>query len=189
MITRAGRKIILPLVGHELAMSDVTIGYLTSLSFLLDAVFFPVAGYMMDKLGRLSACFSSLLTMALALLCIPMFGLSTPIFWIASIYLGCGNGLSSGVLLTIGADIAPLEPTHRGAFLGIFRALTDSGELVGPLLVGRLSDSFGVEGSAFLLSLVAFVGALSVGLVPETKNFQQELQEQTSRVVIGAPAE
>ena len=49
-----------------------------------------------------------------------------------------GNGLSNGWVQTVGADIAPRDT--RAEFLGIWNFLHGSGLMVGPLLVGSVSQ-------------------------------------------------
>ena len=50
--------------------------------------------------------------------------------------LAVGNGLSSGILLTLGADVAP--KTNPAPFLGSWRTLTDAGGAATPLLVSGI---------------------------------------------------
>jgi hypothetical protein len=75
--------------------------------------------------------------------------------------LGVGNGLSSGILLTLGADVAP--KTDPAPFLGSWRTLTDAGGAVAPLLVSgiaaaaSLAVASGVMGAIGLLGALAFV--------------------------------
>lgn len=52
---------------------------------------------------------------------------------LAAIIIGLGNGWGSGLLMTLGADIAP--PQARSVFLGLWMLLTDIGSLAGPVLV------------------------------------------------------
>ena len=75
--------------------------------------------------------------------------------------LGVGNGLSSGILMTLGADLAP-QP-DPAPFLGSWRTLTDTGGAFAPVLVtlltavGSLSIATGVVGAIGLLGAAAFV--------------------------------
>jgi MFS family permease len=61
--------------------------------------------------------------------------------------LGFGNGIGSGILMTLGAEVAP--PAARSQFLGIWRLCADSGNAGGPLVV----------------SAVAALGSLAAGIV------------------------
>ena len=47
--------------------------------------------------------------------------------------MGFGNGIGSGILMTLGADVAP--PETRSQFLGVWRLCADSGSAGGPLVV------------------------------------------------------
>ncbi|MGH7293219.1 MAG: MFS transporter, partial [Myxococcota bacterium] len=75
--------------------------------------------------------------------------------------LGVGNGLSSGILLTLGADVAPRA--DPAPFLGSWRTLTDAGGAISPLLVSgitavsSLSIATGFVGGVALLGALAFL--------------------------------
>jgi MFS family permease len=75
--------------------------------------------------------------------------------------LGVGNGLSSGILLTLGADVAP--KADPAPFLGSWRTLSDAGGAVSPLLVSAitavssLAIGTGVMGVIGLLGAAAFL--------------------------------
>lgn len=52
---------------------------------------------------------------------------------VAAGLLGVGNGIGSGILMTVGSDVAP--PVGRAQFLGVWRLLQDVGGAAGPLVV------------------------------------------------------
>ena len=70
--------------------------------------------------------------------------------------MGLGNGIGSGTMMTLGADLAP-APGH-GEFLGVWRLIGDVGSTGGPLVVGALADAVGLALAAFGL---AGVGVLA----------------------------
>ena len=72
--------------------------------------------------------------------------------------MGVGNGLTSGLVLTLAADAAPGE--QRGQFLGAFRLWADSGTLAGPLLVSA------VAAVAALVPAVLVIGAVAWSPAP-----------------------
>ncbi len=53
-----------------------------------------------------------------------------------AVITGIGNGLSSGIIVAFGADMAPNDASSKSTFLGYFRLFADLGELLGPLIVG-----------------------------------------------------
>ena len=164
---RSAKSILIPLIGAEVVGLDVkTIGFVLSISSILDTSMFLPAGLLMDNWGRKAAIIPSFMIQAggMALLT-TVDGFSS--FLIASCVIGFGNGIGSGSMLTISADLAP--PKHRGEFLGLWSVLGDTGRIGTSVLVG---------GAASLLSLtfaawsICGVGLLAVYLfafhVPET---------------------
>jgi MFS family permease len=66
--------------------------------------------------------------------------------------MGFGNGIGSGLILTIGADASPRN--GRTEFLGIWRVITDTGGGCGPLLLS------GITAIASLASGIVAIGSL-----------------------------
>lgn len=165
---RSGRMLLLPLIGIELELSSPLIGLLVGLSTGADLLVSPISGPLMDRRGRLASIIPSFSLMAVgfAVLALASSG------WIvaaAAIILGVGNGLSAGLLLTLGSDLAP--PGNEGPFLGRFGALGDIGRLVGPLLVGGLGRALGLNAAAATLAVVTVVAlGVMVVFVGETRD-------------------
>jgi MFS family permease len=92
-------------------------------------------------------------------------------FWTlagAGVVIGLGNGLGSGSMMTLGADLAPEGAT--GEFLGIWRLIGDSGAVIGPLTVGVIADSLGLTNGAYALAGAGFASSLILlFLVKETR--------------------
>src|SRR5690606_6369228 len=86
----------------------------------------------MDAFGRLWIGIPAMLTMGLAMALLPLTTTVAAFAWVA-VLLGLGNGMSSGILMTLGADVAP--PGERAQFLGIWRVFQDGGAAAGPLVV------------------------------------------------------
>jgi MFS family permease len=132
---------------------------------------FVPAGVLMDKFGRKAAAVPSFTIMAVGMACIPL----TYDFWTlmaASVVIGLGNGLGSGTMMTLGADLAP--PGATGEFLGLWRLIGDTGGVSGPLVVGVLADLVGLVFTALVLSGIglASAGMLAV-LVRETRRKEE----------------
>nr|BFF11844.1 hypothetical protein GCM10025699_31470 [Microbacterium flavescens] len=71
--------------------------------------------------------------------------------------LGVGNGLSSGILLTLGADVAP--KTDPAPFLGSWRTLTDAGGAVSPLIVSAIAAAASLAVATGVVGVIGLVGA------------------------------
>ncbi len=164
---RSGRDIVIPLFGADmLGLSVAEIGLIMGLGSALDMSLFYPAGYIMDRFGRKFAYVPSFLIQSVGMALIPLTGG----FWgllMATGLIGLGNGLGSGTMMTLGADLAP--PDSRGEFLGIWRLIGDGGSSSGSLVVGSLADILGLSLATFAIAGVGLVASAMLGmLVPET---------------------
>lgn len=169
---RSGRNIVVPLYGADvLGLSIQSVGWVMSISSLIDALMFFPAGVIMDRFGRKYAYVSCFLIQGVGMALIPLTG-SFATLTIATSLIGFGNGLGSGTMMTLGADLAPRDA--MGEFLGVWRLIGDSGALGGPLLVGSLADLLSLTPA---ILAIAAIGMLSAGIlgffVPETLHQQR----------------
>lgn len=164
---RAGRAIIIPLYAANVIGLDVrTIGIIISIAAAIDMLLFYPTGIIMDRYGRKFAIVPSFFLQAVGMFLVPFTGSFMELLTAATL-IGFGNGLGSGVMMTLGADLAPED--SRGEFLGIWRLIGDSGFTGAPLLVGGIAGLIGLPMSAWALSgsgiIAVFIFLL---LVPET---------------------
>jgi MFS family permease len=161
MTVREGRNVVVPLIGDELGLSATAVGALVAIGTGADLVLFPIAGWLMDRFGRLYS-----IVPAFSLLGIGMFvlGLSdtTTGAVVAGVIMGFGNGMSAGTMLTLGGDLAPRD---AGPFLAALGMMQDGGAVIGPILVGWLADSVGLAESALVLAVVMFVAIAWIVIV------------------------
>ena len=164
---RAGRQIIVPLYASRVLGLDVAqIGAIVSISSAVDMSLFLPAGILMDKLGRKYASVPSFLVMAVGMAMIP-FTTNYVGMLAATCVIGFGNGIGSGTMMTLGADLAPREAT--GEFLGVWRLIGDVGSTGGPLVVGGLADvATAVTASAALGLMVSSLTLSGVGVLAAT---------------------
>jgi len=129
---RGARLTVLPLWGEYLGLEASTTSLIFGLAGAVDMVLFYPAGKIMDHLGRLWIGIPSMIIMALSMFLLPF----TQSVWSMSVVaaiMGFGNGISTGVLMTIGSDLAPEH--GRAQFLAMWRVLQDGGMSLGPLAV------------------------------------------------------
>lgn len=164
---RAGRKVLIPLFGSQLLGLDaLAVGLIVSLSGLIDMLMFYPAGWLMDRRGRKHAIVPSFLIMGLGLLLVP-FTTGFGSLLAAGLLIGLGNGVGSGTMMTLGADLAP--PDATGEFLGLWRMIGDAGMVGGPLLVGTVAQVTTLGASATAVAMVAVAASGWFALrVPET---------------------
>lgn len=164
---RRGCHIIIPLYADEVVgLSTQQVRSVVMVSSAVDMSMFPIAGFMMDRFGRRFATVPGICIFATGMVLMPFTGSFTWLL-LAAVLMRLGNGIASGTMMTLGADLAPREGT--GEFLGLWRLTGDFGGSAGPVVVGNLADLFGLSYSGFALG---GIGYLAVGiflwLVPET---------------------
>lgn len=164
---RAGRQLLIPLYGQSLGLDVAEVGTIVSIAAALDvAMFFP-AGLTMDRFGRKVAAVPSFTVMAMGMALLTLAGDYRGLL-VAAAIIGFGNGLGSGTMMTLGADLAP--PGAVGEFLGFWRLIGDAGQAGGPLVVGAAYEAFGPPATALLLCGIGVAAALTLALlVRETR--------------------
>jgi MFS family permease len=157
---RSGRQIIVPLYGATvIGLSAAEVGTIISISAVIDMSLFLPAGMLMDRLGRKYATIPSFIVMAIGMALLP-FTSSFITLLAATAVMGLGNGLGSGTMMTLGADLAPKEAA--GEFLGLWRLVGDTGQMGGPIVVGGVADLIGLAPAALVL---AGIGVLAAGTI------------------------
>jgi MFS family permease len=71
--------------------------------------------------------------------------------------IGLGNGIGSGMVMTLGADNSPRQ--GRAHFLGVWRLMTDVGSTCGPALLSLLTASSTLAAGIAAIGLLAFAAA------------------------------
>ncbi len=166
-LIRQGRGTIIPLYGADILGLDVdTIGYIVSIAAAIDMSLFLPTGWIMDRLGRKVAIVPAFAIMAAGMAVVPLAGSAAGLTLAASL-MGLGNGLSSGAMLTVGADLAPKD--GRGEFLGVWRFIGDVGATGGPLVVGGVADVLTLPAAALFVAMSGLLASVIFVLrVPET---------------------
>jgi MFS family permease len=164
---RSGRQLIIPLYGaYALNLTSGSIGTIITAAATVDMLLFIPAGWVMDRFGRKVASVPSFAIMAVGMASIPLAHSFIGLFVAASV-IGLGNGIGSGAMMTLGADLAP--PDAIGEFLGLWRFVGDAGQAGGPLVVGIVADALGLVATTFVLAGIGVVAAVILSvLVRET---------------------
>jgi MFS family permease len=159
---RAGRHVVIPIYAADVIGLDVrSVGMVLSISSALDMAMFYPAGWIMDRFGRKFASVPSFLVQALGMALVPLSSSFYGLLLATSI-LGLGNGIGSGTMMTLGADLAPREA--RGEFLGLWRLIGDLGFTGGPLAVGSMASALGLHAAAFAMAGVGGVAVVILTL-------------------------
>ncbi|GHS89489.1 MFS transporter [Actinomycetota bacterium] len=143
---RSSRQVVLPLWSEHLGLAPATTSLVFGLSGAVDMLLFYPAGKVMDRRGRLWVAVPSMLVLGASIAVLPATSTLAGLAAVAMV-MGLGNGIGSGILMTLGADVAPAQ--GRAQFLGIWRVFQDVGAAAGPLVV----------------SAGAALGSLALGIV------------------------
>ncbi|MCT9820394.1 MFS transporter [Microbacterium sp. W1N] len=157
---RSARQVVLPLWGVSIGLDAQTIALVVGISGAIDFALFYASGQVMDRFGRLWAALPAMVLMGTGFLALALtHDLDQAAMWFAmfAAVLGVGNGLSSGILLTLGADVAP--QSEPAAFLGSWRTLSDAGGAVAPLLVSGIAALFSLSIATAAMGVVGLLGA------------------------------
>lgn len=156
---RSARQVVLPLWGVSIGLDATTIAIVVGVSGAIDFALFYASGQVMDRFGRLWAALPSMVLMGAGFLALAFtHDLVNAAMWFAmfAAVLGVGNGLSSGILLTLGADVAPHD--DPAPFLGSWRTLTDAGGAVAPLLVAGIAAVSSLAVATGAVGMLGFLG-------------------------------
>ncbi|PRB12871.1 MULTISPECIES: MFS transporter [unclassified Microbacterium] len=158
---RSARQVLLPLWGLSLGLDASTIALVVGVSGAIDFALFYASGQVMDRFGRLWAAMPAMVLMGAGFLALSFtHDLDASVLWFGmfAAMLGVGNGLSSGILLTLGADVAPKR--EPAAFLGSWRTLTDAGGAVAPLMISGVIAVASLPVAAAAIGVVGLLGAV-----------------------------
>jgi MFS family permease len=153
---RASRQAIIPLWADHLLLAPSVASLIYGLAGGIDMLVFYPAGQVMDRKGRGWVAVPSMLVMGLALLLMPLTQGPYTLMLAAGL-LGFGNGIGSGLIMTLGADHAPRA--GRAHFLGLWRLMSDIGATCGPALLSFLVATSSLAAAIAVTGVVALAAA------------------------------
>ncbi len=157
---RASRQVVIPLWADHLGLTPSVAALIYGLSGGIDMLVFYPAGKLMDRKGRRWVAVPSMLIMGAALLLTPL-AQTTGALLLAALVIGFGNGIGSGLIMTIGADQSPR--VGRAHFLGLWRLMSDLGASAGPALLSLLAATLTLGSGIALAGVLALAAAAQLG--------------------------
>lgn len=157
---RSARQVVLPLWGISIGLDAHTISLVVGVAGAIDFALFYASGQVMDRFGRLWAVLPSMLLMGAGFVALAFtHELPDAAMWFAmfAAVIGVGNGLSSGILMTLGADVAP---QHEPApFLSSWRTMNDAGGATAPVIFSLLAAVASIGFATGAMGVIALFGA------------------------------
>ncbi|MFZ2965282.1 MAG: MFS transporter [Rhodoglobus sp.] len=158
---RASRQVILPLWAVSIGVADTDAAVVIGIAGGVDFALFYLSGYIMDRFGRLWTAVPSMIGLGLGHLALAFtHDLPDNVMWfiVAAMVLSLANGLGSGILMTLGADLA--EPANPAPFLGAWRFTGGLGGAGAPLLLSAITAAASLAIGAGTLGVLGLVGAV-----------------------------
>jgi MFS family permease len=153
---RATRQAVIPLWADHLGLQPSVASLIYGLAGGVEMLVFYPAGKAMDQKGRRWVAVPSMIIMGIPLLLMPFTqGASTLL--LAAAVVGFGNGIGSGMVMTLGADHSPRS--GRAHFLGVWRLMSDIGSSCGPALLSFLAATLSLGAGIAVTGLIAFAAA------------------------------
>ena len=152
---RSTRQSIVPLWADSQGIDAATISLIYGVSAGVDMLLFYPGGAIMDRFGRVFVAVPAMLVLGLGFLLLPLTHNPLGVGLVAAL-MGLGNGISAGVVMTLGADAAPAA--DRAQFIGGWRVCSDLGAASGPLVVSAVSAVAPLAAAAVTMGLLTWGG-------------------------------
>ena len=157
---RASRAVILPLWAVSIGLDEAHTAIIIGIAGAIDFALFYTSGQIMDRWGRLASALPSMLGLGLGHLVLSItHDVPANVEWFigAAMFMSLANGLGSGILMTLGADLA--DKKNPAPFLGAWRFTGSLGSAGAPLLVSALTAAVSLSLAAGVLGVLGLVGA------------------------------
>ena len=163
------RASILPIfITEELNSTTAVVGYGLALSAVVQGLILLKAGRYSDEKGRRAASIIGAQVVLLGVLLLT-FSVHVWMYLLAMAILGFGGAFIS---ITPASIVGDVIKGKGGKVIAIFQMAGDAGMMVGPIIIGAVSDFYSYR-TAFGLSAAIFVIALVlVYQIPETRNVE-----------------
>ncbi|RXZ50963.1 MFS transporter [Agromyces fucosus] len=157
---RVSRTVMLPLWSVSIDMPAEQAALVIGISGTLDFALFYASGQLMDRFGRLWSAIPGMIGMAAGHIALAFtHDLPSNALWftVIAVWLGLANGITSGIIMTLGADLAPKQ--NPAPFLGAFRMIGDTGGAGAPLLIAAVTSIASIMAANVVVGVLGLAGA------------------------------
>jgi len=158
--SRSLRAGLLPLWAEHVGLSASTTSLIFAAAAAVDIAFFVPSGWLMDRHGRFVVAVPVVATAALGCALLPLATTAVTVGGVM-VLMAMGNGLGSGIVMTLGADTAPTQ--SRAQYLGGWRLCGDLGGTGGALMVGAVAAVAPLAVASVVMGGAAALGTVWVG--------------------------
>jgi MFS family permease len=152
---RSTRQTIVPLWAEAQGIDAATTSLIFGISAGVDMLLFYPGGVIMDRFGRVWVAVPSMIILGLGFVLLPLSSGAVTVGLVAAL-MGLGNGISAGIVMTLGADASPSNA--RAQFLGGWRLCSDFGNALGPLVISAVSLIAPLAAAALSMGALTWLG-------------------------------
>jgi MFS family permease len=184
---RAARQTVLPLWAEHLGLSAEQTSLIFGIASAVDMSLFYPSGKVMDRQGRLFIAVPAMLIMGASMMALPL-AHGAVMLTVLAMLMSVGNGIGSGIMMTLGADVAPAE--GRLPFLSVWRVMSDVGNAAGPVVVSVVATLSSL--AAGIVTIGALGPLASAGLtwwVPRYSTFATRRMVRAHRARSASPSQ
>ena len=156
MLVRASRDALLPLWATAIGLDAAQTSLVFAASSFVDLTLFYLGGSIMDRLGRRAVAVPAMVIMGTCFGLLPLAATGIGLGAVA-LGLGLGNGISAGVVMTLGSDASPA--VGRTQFLAGWRLTTGIGGALGPVMISALAAAASLSVAAIAVAALGWLGA------------------------------
>ena len=157
---RTSRQVILPLWAVSIGVGDSETALIIGIAGGVDFALFYFSGQIMDRYGRLASALPSMIGLGVGHLVLAFsHDLPGNVVWFITVamFLSLANGIGSGILMTLGADLA--DKRNPAPFLGAWRFTGDLGGASAPLLISAVTAVASLAVATASMGVLGLVGA------------------------------
>ncbi len=157
---RASRQVVVPLWAVSIGVSDANTALIIGIAGGLDFALFYTTGQIMDRWGRMWTALPTMIGLGLGHLVLAFtHDLPASVAWfiVITMVLGVANGFGTGLLMTLGADLA--DRRNPAPFLGAWRFTSDAGGAAAPLAISGLTALVSLSFATGVMGVLGLVGA------------------------------
>ena len=155
---RAVKDSLIPLWAADVVHLDpASVALVMSVVSVMELVLFLPAGLALDRVGRGPVVFTALFLIGLGLALLP---LRIEWGWLVACacLVGLGNGAGSGIIKTLGVDLAPQHGRER--FLGYWQTVASTGTFLGPATATAITAMAGLGLGLSVLGTTGMITAV-----------------------------
>ncbi len=154
-LARSSRVVVVPLWAEHVGLSAAQTSVVFGVAGLVEVLLFYPAGSIADRRGRVWVALPVTALLGLGLLVLPLTSTLAAVGAVA-VVMAVGNGLGSGIVMTLGADAAPRE--GRAPFLGVWRLISLVGHNGAALVVGAVAAVASIGAASVAVGLLTLAG-------------------------------